>query len=455
MKPQDRYTLLTTGAVPSVITRLAVPSIISMLVTSFYNIADTYFVGQLDTQSTAAVGIVASVQFIVQAVAFFFGQGSGNYISRQLGAKQVDSAKRMAATAAVMAFISGLLIGVVCYCFITPISLALGSTPTILPYTERYLSIILLGAPFMAAQITMNNQMRYQGNAAYAMVGILSGAIINILLDPLFIFVFRMGVSGAALATVVAQICAFLVIVALTFKGGNLRINLRLFTPNTYYFKEIINGGTPSLARQLLGSVAAIMLNTAAARWGGDAAVAGMSIVTRLTFFINSVLIGFGQGFQPLCGFSYGAHLFQRVRQGYWFCVRIGTVFLVLIALFGYGYAEEIIAIFRADDPDVIRVGAATLRWQFFTFPLGAIVMYSNMMMQTIRKPVRATILSSARQGLFFIPCILILPQLMGLNGVIVCQAVADLLSFLLAIPLVWSVLLELRKEERLYQPQS
>ena len=452
MKPQDRYTLLTTGAVPSVITRLAVPSIISMLVTSFYNIADTYFVGQLDTQSTAAVGIVASVQFIVQAVAFFFGQGSGNYISRQLGAKQVENASRMAATAAVMAFLSGLFIAVVCYCFITPISLALGSTPTILPYTEKYLSIILIGAPFMASQITMNNQMRYQGNAAYAMVGILSGAIINILLDPLFIFVFGMGVSGAALATIVSQISAFLVIVVLTFKGGNLRINLRLFTPTTYYIKEIINGGAPSLARQLLGSVAAILLNTAAARWGGDAAVAGMSIVTRLTFFINSTLIGFGQGFQPLCGFSYGAHLFQRVRQGYWFCVKIGTVFLVLIALFGYGYAEEIIAIFRADDPDVIRVGAATLRWQFFTFPLGAIVMYSNMMMQTIRKPVRATILSSARQGLFFIPCILILPQLMGLNGVIICQAVADLLSFLLAIPLVWSVLLELRKEERLYQ---
>jgi len=448
-KPQDRYTFLTTGSVPRVISTLAVPTIISMLVTSFYNIADTYFVGQIDTQSTAAVGIVASVQFIVQAMAFFFGQGSGNFISRQLGAKQVTSAGRMAATATVLAFGSGLLMAVLGLLFLTPISRALGSTPTILPYTEKYLSIILLGVPFLAAQITMNNQMRYQGNAVYAMVGIVSGSVLNVLLDPLFIFVLDMGVSGAALATTVSQICAFCVILAMTFKGGNLRIRLKQFTPSIYYLKEIVSGGTPSLARQLLGSVAAILLNTAAGTYGGDAAIAGMSIVTRLTFFINSVLIGFGQGFQPLCGFCYGARLYERVREGYWFCVKIGTVFLVLIAIFGFGYAEEIIAIFRKDDLDVISVGAATLRWQFFTFPLGAIVMYSNMMMQTVRRPIRATILSSARQGIFFIPCVLILPLIWGLQGVIVCQAAADFLSFLLAIPLVGSVLYELKQEEQ------
>jgi len=446
-KSQEKYILLTTGPVPRVITRLAVPTIISMLVTSFYNIADSFFVGQIDTPSTAAVGIAASVQFVVQAVAFFFGQGSGNYISRQLGAKQVESASRMAATSAVLAFVCGLLIALVCIIFITPISVMLGSTPTILPYTESYLSIALLGAPFLAAQITMNNQMRYQGNAAYAMVGILSGAVLNIVLDPLFIFAFHLGVSGAALATAVSQFCAFLVIGAMTFKGGNLRIRLSQFTPNLYYIREIISGGTPSLARQLLGSLAAILLNTAAGTWGGDAAIAGMTIVTRLTFFINSTLIGFGQGFQPLCGFSYGAHLYKRVQEGFWFCVKVGTVFLVLIALLGYGYAEEIIALFRKDDVEVIRIGAATLRWQFFTYPLGAIVMYSNMMMQTIRMPIRATVLSSARQGLFFIPCVLVMPTIWGLQGVIACQAVADILSFLLAIPLVGSVLYELRRK--------
>jgi len=212
--------------------------------------------------------------------------------------------------------------------------------------------------------------------------------------------------------------------------------------------REIISGGAPSLTRQILNSIAGIMLNTAAGRWGGDAAIAGMSIVTRLSFFINSVLIGFGQGFQPLCGFSYGAQLYQRVQRGYWFCVKVGTVFLLVVALFGLGFAEEVIAIFRKEDLDVINVGASAFRWQLITYPLGAIVMYSNMMMQTIRKPVKATILSAARQGLFFIPCIIIMPMLMGLKGVVMCQAVADVFSFLLAIPLTASVLLELRQKE-------
>ena len=406
--------MLTTGSVPRVISTLAVPTIISMLVTSFYNIADTFFVGQIDTQSTAAVGVVFSVMFIIQAVGFFFGHGSGNYISRQLGAKNREAASKMAAT-----------------------------TPTVLPYTKQYLSIILCGGPFMAGQITLNNQMRLQGNASYAMVGIVSGAVLNVLLDPLFIFVFDMGVSGAALATAVAQMIAFTIQLIQTHKGGNLRIHLREFTPSLYYVNEIISGGAPSLTRQALGSISTILLNYAAGTWGGDAGIAGMSIVNRMSFFINSVLIGYGQGFQPLCGFSYGAKLYARVKEGFWFCVKIGTVFLTVVAVFGFIYAEEIVALFR-DDADVIVVGATAFRWQLLTYPLGAVVMYSNMMMQTIRKPIRASILSAARQGIFFIPAILIMPQLFGIQGVEATQAVADLLSFLLAIPLCGSVLREL-----------
>jgi len=448
MNEEEKHRFLTTAPVPRVIGKLAVPTIISMLVVSFYNIADTYFVGQIDTQSTAAVGIVASVMFIIQAIGFFFGHGSGNYISRQLGARQLDDARRMVATGVVYSFTFGVIIAAVGLLLLTPISLALGSTPTILPYTEKYLAIILCGAPFVSTQLTVNNQMRFQGNAAYAMVGIVSGAILNLFLDPLFIFTFGMGVSGAALATVVSQFLALCLLLVMTHYGGNLQINLRLFTPSMQFVREIISGGAPSLTRQILNSIAGIMLNTAAGRWGGDAAIAGMSIVTRLSFFINSVLIGFGQGFQPLCGFSYGAQLYQRVQRGYWFCVKVGTVFLLVVALFGLGFAEEVIAIFRKEDLDVINIGASAFRWQLITYPLGAIVMYSNMMMQTIRKPVKATILSAARQGLFFIPCIIIMPMLMGLKGVVMCQAVADVFSFLLAIPLTASVLLELRQKE-------
>lgn len=449
-KKRNNHEFLTTAPVPRVISTLAVPTIISMLVTSFYNIADTFFVGRIDTQSTAAVGVVSSVMFVIHAVGFFYGHGSGNYISRMLGAKHLEKASAMAATGFIGALIAGLCITVTGLVFLRPLSLAMGSTPTVLPYTEEYMSIILCGAPFMAGQITLNNQMRFQGNAAYAMIGIVSGAVLNVFLDPLFIFTFGMGVGGAALSTVISQIIAFSIQLFMTFRGGNLKIRPTLFTPNLAFAKEIISGGAPSLTRQALGCLAAILLNSAAGRCGGDAGIAGMSVVTRLSFFINSVLIGYGQGFQPLCGFNFGAGLFSRVRQGYWFCIRIGTIFLLVIAVAGMGFAEEIVGVFRSD-PDVIAVGAAALRWQLITYPLCAVVMYSNMMMQTIRRPVRASVLAAARQGLFFVPCILLMPYWWGMRGVEATQAVADFFSFLLAIPLVWGVLRDLGQDDTIH----
>ena len=444
---KENYELLTTAPIPGLITRLAVPTIISMLVTSFYNVADTYFVGKIDTQSTAAVGIVFSLMSIIQAVGFFFGHGSGNFISRRLGAKDLDSAERMAATGFFMAFIAGCVLAVAGLLMLTPLSLALGSTPTVLPYTERYLGIILLGAPFMASSLVLNNQMRFQGNAAYAMVGIVSGAVLNVALDPLLIFTCGMGIAGAALATVVSQVCSFTLLLYMTTKGGNLSIRYRRFTPTWAFVKEIIGGGTPSLTRQGLASVSTILLNVAAGGYG-DAAIAGMSIVSRIGMFINSFLIGFGQGFQPVCGFSYGAALYGRVRQGFWFCVKVGVVFLAVCSLLGFGYAEEVVELFRRGDPAVVATGASALRWQLVTYPLGAFVIVSNMMLQTIRKSVRATILSSARQGLFFLPLIFILPHFFGLLGVEMCQAVSDMCTFLLAIPLTLGVLLEMKRQE-------
>lgn len=444
---KDNYLYLTTTPVPRLIVSLAVPTIISMLVTSFYNMADTYFVGKINTQSTAAVGIVFSVMSIIQAVGFFFGHGSGNYISRKLGAQETGNAEKMAATGFFWALFMGIFLAVVGLIFLTPLSLALGSTPTILPYTEKYLGIILLGAPFMTASLVLNNQIRFQGNAAYAMVGIVSGAVINVILDPILIFVFDMGISGAALATVISQICSFSLLLYMGRKGGNIRIRFKNFTPSLAFIKEIIGGGTPSLARQGLASVATILLNVAAGAYG-DAAIAGMSIVTRIAMFINAFLIVFGQGFQPVCGFNYGAGLYARVRQGFWFCVKVGFIFLLVCALAGMGFAEEIVSLFRKGDPDVIAVGAAALRWQFITFPLGSWIVMSNMMLQTIRKPVKATIISSARQGLFFIPLIFILSHYLGLQGVEMCQAVADLLTFILAIPLTCSVLNEMKRKQ-------
>ena len=438
-----------------VIISLSVPTIISMLVTSFYNIADTYFVGQIDTQSTAAVGIVFSVMSIIQAMGFFFGHGSGNYISRKLGAKEKENAERMASTGFFYALFIGIVLAVLGQVFLTPLSKALGSTPpTILPYTERYLGIILLGAPFMTSSLVLNNQIRFQGNAVYGMIGIVTGAVINVVLDPILIFVYDLGVTGAALATVISQFCSFVLLLCMSHHGGNIPIRYRNFTPSWTFVKEIISGGTPSLARQGLLSLSTILLNVAAGVYG-DAAIAGMSIVSRIGMFINAFLIGFGQGFQPLCGFNYGAELYGRVRQGFWFCVKVGSIFLLVCSVCGMGYAEEIVSLFRKGDPDVIAVGADALRWQFITYPLGAWVIVSNMMLQTIRKPVRATILSSGRQGLFFIPLIFILPHFFGLTGVEMCQAMSDLLTFFLAIPLTCGVLQEMKRKEEALRGMS
>lgn len=445
-KYKDKYTLMTTAPIPGLIASLAVPTIVSMLITSFYVMADTYFVGKIDTQATAAVGISFSVMAIIQAFGFFFGHGSGNYISRKLGAKEYQCAERMASTGFFCAFIAGGIITLSGLLFLTPICCLLGSTPTILPYTETYLRIILLGAPFMASSLVLNNQMRFQGNALYAMVGIIVGAVLNIGLDALLIMVFDQGIAGAAWATLASQLCSFSVLLYMDRKGENIRIHFRYFTPSKELLREILYGGSPSLCRQGLASVATILLNVSAGRYG-DAAIAGMSIVTRICMFINSFVIGFGQGFQPVCGFNYGAACYSRVRQGFWFCVKLGAVFLACCSVAGYIYAPEIVSWFREGDSQVIEVGANALRWQFITLPLGAWVILCNMLLQTIRKPVRAVVLSSARQGLFFIPFILLLPYCLGLQGVEMTQAVADLCSFLLALPLTVPVLRAMRAD--------
>ena len=437
---------MTTAPVPNLIASLAVPTIISMLITSFYVMADTYFVGKINTQSTAAVGISFSIMAIIQAFGFFFGHGSGNYISRKLGAKDFKSAEKMASTGFFCAFIAGGIITLAGLLFLTPICLALGSTPTILPYAETYLGLILLGAPFMASSLVLNNQMRFQGNAVYAMVGIIVGAVLNIGLDPLFIFVFDMGIAGAAWATLVSQICSFSILLYMDRRGENIRIRFRNFTPRKEFLKEIVYGGSPSLCRQGLASVATILLNVSAGRYG-DAAIAGMSIVTRICMFINSFVIGFGQGFQPVCGFNYGAGFYSRVRQGFWFCVKLGVVFLACCSVVGYIYAPEIVSWFREGDPQVIEVGSNALRWQLITLPLGAWVILCNMLLQTIRKPVRAVLLASSRQGLFFIPLILLLPLFLDLQGVEMSQAASDLCSFLLALPLTIPVLRAMRED--------
>lgn len=439
MKTQhrDNYEFLTQAPVSRVILTMAVPTIVSMLVTCLYTIVDTYFVGQLNTQSTAAVGIVFSLMCLIQAIGSFFGHGSGSYMSRELGARRTDNAASMAATGFVYAIITGVAIAAVGLILLQTLSLWLGSTATVLPYTEQYMAIILTGTPFQIASFTLNSQLRMQGNTRHAMWGIVSGAVLNVLLDPLLIFGCSLGLRGAALATVIGQAVSFLILYIMCNRRGATCVGIHLtkFSLRWHYVREIIYGGSPSLSRQGLASISVVLLNLAAASYG-DAAVAAMSIVSRVTMFVMSVIVGFGQGFQPFCGYCYGAGLYARLRQGYWFTVKTGFVFLAIFAAVVYCFAEQTVALFR-DDAIVIAVGSTALRWHLVAYPLNAYIMTSNMMLQTTRRPLRANLLASARRGLVFIPFILLLPHLFGLMGVAMCQAVCDVVTFLLAIPIM------------------
>ena len=442
-KQEQKFHQMTEIPVSRLICRLALPCIISMLVTSFYNMADTFFVGMLKSNSaTGAVGVVFSLMAIIQAVGFFFGHGSGNFISRELGKQNYEEASNMAATGFFSALAAGTLICVLGELFLEPLAMLLGSTATILPYTKAYLRVILFGAPWMTASLVLNNQLRYQGSAAYAMVGIASGAVLNIALDPLLIFTFDLGVAGAAWATIVSQFVSFCLLLAGCAKGGNLHIHIARVQLRLPYYIQIVRGGLPSLARQGPASVAAICLNRAAGPYG-DAAIAAMGVVQRIMMFGGSAMIGFGQGFQPVCGFNYGAKLYHRVKEGFWFCVKTSFGFLLAVSALGMIFAPELIALFR-DDPEVVQIGTAALRFQCATLSLSSWIVMSNMMLQTIGKTAGATFLAMSRQGVFFIPLVYLLSRTLGLPGVEMTQAVSDVLTLVCAVPIQLRALREL-----------
>ena len=447
---EKKYRDMTEPPVEKLICKLAIPCIISMLVTSFYNMADTYFVGMLDdTAATGAVGVVFSMMAIIQAVGFFFGQGSGTFISRALGEKNYEQANHMAATGFLSSLVIGAVICVLGQIFLEPLAYLLGSTDTILPYTRDYLRVILIGAPWMTASFVLNNQLRFQGGAMYAMVGITTGAILNIILDPLMILpqFMNMGVAGAGWATIISQFVSFCLLLAGCSRGSNIRIKIKNFRLKSFYYYQIFRGGLPSLARQCLASLATICLNNVA-RPMGDAVIAAMGVVQRISMFGASAMLGFGQGFQPVCGFNYGAGLYERVKKGFWFCIKASTAVLVVIAAAGFVFAEDLVALFR-DDPAVVACGAAALRFQCITFPFHGWIVMSNMMEQSMGRTIPATFLSIARQGFFFIPLVLILPHFWGQTGVEMTQACADALTMLCAVPIHIYVMKTMGKEKR------
>ncbi len=441
--------------IPHLIVTLAVPTIISMLVTSIYNMADTFFVSQIGTSASAAVGVISSLMFMIQAVGFTLGMGSGNYISRSLGNKDSDEANKAGSTAFFTAFIIGVAGLVLGMGFREPFVYLLGATDTIAPYAIEYMRYILIACPFMVCAFVMNNMLRSQGMAMYAMFGIATGGVLNIILDPILIFGFNMGISGAAIATMISQIVSFCILLfQCNHRKDTISISLRNFTPTLRMYGIILHAGLPSLGRQGFQSVAVVVLNRAAGPYG-DAAIAAMSIVSRCMMFINSSLIGFGQGFQPVCGFNYGAKRYDRLLEALWFCVRVSTVVLTALGIVFIIIANPVITLFRREDPEVISIGTLAFRLQLVTLPIQGWIIMSQMMIQSIGYGIRAFFVAIGRQGIFFIPMLLILPGYFGLLGVQMAQPIADVLTFVLSIIIAVPIIRDFNRKVKDMQLKS
>ena len=443
------YRKMTETPVPRLVVRLAVPTIISMLVSSIYNAADTFFVSQLGTSAAGAVGIVFSVMAIIQAIGFTIGMGAGNILSRQLGAKEDEEATVTASTGFMMALALSLLLSAVGIAFNRPLMTLLGATPTILPYAEAYSLYIFIGCPVMCCSFVMNNYLRAEGKAVYGMVGITAGGILNMILDPIFIFSLGLGTAGAAMATALSQLISFCILLSVFLRGrSSVRLSARCVSFHPRRCLRILFIGLPTLSRQGLASIAAVALNVAASAFG-DASVAAMSITGRIMMFAFSGMLGFGQGYQPVASFNYGAKRYDRVREATRFTAIVGTAMMCIIAALCFLGAEGIMTAFRRDDAAVIAIGTFALRAQMLLLPLTGLSTTANMGLQSTGKAVSATMLAMARQGIFFLPAIAVLPGLLGMEGVALAQPASDAAAFILSAFFFAFFMRSLRIEER------
>ena len=458
MTSDDRSALqfrrMTETPIPQLVLSLAAPTILSMLITSIYNLADTFFVGQISTSASGAVGIVSSLMAILQALGFMLGHGSGSIISRSLGSQNTDAATRFASTSFFTALVFGGIITVAGLLTLPDFMMLLGSTETILPHACAYARYILLAAPIMMSSLVMNNILRYEGKASFAMIGLVTGGLLNIALDPLFIFGLGMGTAGAGLATALSQTISFCILLSMFLRGKTVsQFRLSAVTREARDFGRILLGGAPSFGRQGLNSIGGMLLNLAARSYG-DAAVAGMSIVSRIFMFIISVAIGVGQGLQPVASFNYGARKYRRVRQAAIFTIEAAFCMLVVLVGLCWVNGDVLIRLFR-DDPAVTAVALPAFHYQCLAMLLHPIIVVANMTFQSVGASGRATFLACCRQGVFFIPLILILPRTHGLFGVEICQPIADVLTFLVSLPFLLAFLQQLGRMDDAEQSKT
>lgn len=442
-----QFEKMTTTPVNKLIVSLAIPTVISMLITTIYNVTDTYFVSKISVSASGATGIIFSLMGIIQAFGFMYGQGAGSHVSRQLGAKDIDKARRYCSTAFYLALMTGIMIAIVGLILISPLMKLLGSTDTILPYARIYGTYILICAPAMITSCVMNNILRYEGMARMAMIGLATGGVLNIALDPLLIFGFKLDIAGAGIATAISQYISMIMLISVfLMKKCQTRLSPKYICLKPKFVWEIISTGTPALARQGLNSISVMILNIVAKPYG-DACIAAMSIVAKISMMIFSVCVGIGQGFQPVAGFNYGSKLYNRVRQGIKFLWRFGTMTVCAMALIVFIFAPQLVALFR-NDAEVVEIGAIALRFQCAAQFFAPTIMTANMTFQSLGKAGKAFFISCCQNGLFFIPLLLILSRLIGVTGIEIAQPIGYVISSFISAPMLLAFLKELKTLE-------
>ncbi len=447
-KEVNQYEKMTSWPIPKLVITLGIPTTISMLVTNIYNMADTYFVSELGNSASGAVGVVLGLMAIIQAFGFMFGHGAGSIIARKLGQKDAHSASVFASLSVLACLCVGTVIGVLGLIFINPLMGLLGSTETILPYAKSYGIYILIVSPFTMTSFALNNILRYEGKAFFAMIGLTIGGVLNMICDPILIFGLDMGIAGAGLSTAFSQVISFLILFSMFFRGKTLsKLKFKYAKENPKGIFEIMATGFPSLCRQGLNSISTMLLNNLAGGVGGDVAVAAISIVNRITFFIFAVGLGIGQGFQPVASFNYGAKIYSRVKKAFYFTYGAGELLLGVFVIIGMLFSNHLIGIFR-NDPSVIAIGTLSLKLQLFALFFHPLTICSNMLFQSIGENKKATFLSMLRSGLLFIPILLLMTKFFGLFGVQSAQAITDVLAFFISAPLVLSFLKKLPKDQ-------
>ena len=435
-KEERQYNKMINTPVKKLVLTLGIPTTISMLVTSIYNIADTYFVSKLGEGAAGAVGVVFPLMAIVQAIGFTFGMGSGSMISSKLGEKKDKDAQKLGSSAFYVAMILGIVLATFSLIFINPLMKLLGATDTNIDYAVNYARYIIFGYPIMIGSFVLNNILRSEGKSLLSMIGLTTGGILNIILDPIFIKTFDMGISGAAIATIISQFISFIILLSMfLFKKSIITLSPKFITKESWVYKDIIKVGFPSLCRQGLASLSTILLNNQAGIYGGDPALDAMSIVSKVYMIVFSASLGIGQGYQPVCGYNYFAKKYSRVKEAMFFTFACGFTLMLITCSGLFIFAETLMGAFVSGSKEVVEIGARVIRYQSIAMPFLSLNVISNMSFQSTKKKIQATILSCCRQGIFFVPFILLLPLMFELTGVELTQALSDFCTFLFTIP--------------------